>query len=162
VAFETADHWVTIFENLYYCYRIMPYGLPYLRAIKKERKLYLWDWSLCDNDAARFENLVASHLLKYCHFREDTEGEEMSLRFLRDSAGREIDFVVLKNGKPEFAVERKSGPRALSRNIRYFAQRTPIPHYYQVHLQAQGDDTEWPEAKARILPFTRFCELLHL
>jgi hypothetical protein len=35
--------------------------------------------------------------------------------------------VVLKNGKPEFAVECKSGPRTLSRNIRYFAQRTPIP-----------------------------------
>jgi len=162
VAFETADSWVTIFENLYYCYRIMPYGLPYLRAIKKERKLYLWDWSMCETDAARFENLVASHLLKYCHFREDTEGDDMSLRFLRDSQGREIDFVVLKNGKPEFAVECKSGPCGLSRNIRYFAERTPIPQFYQVHLEALGDDTEWPQAKARILPFTRLCELLKL
>jgi len=162
VAFETADNWVTIFENLYYCYRIMPYGLPHLRAIKKERKLYLWDWSLCESDAARFENLVASHLLKYCHFREDTEGDDMSLRFLRDSQGREIDFVVLKNGKPEFGVECKSGPRGLSRNIRYFAERSPIPQFYQVHLEAQGGDTEWPEAKARILPFTKLCELLKL
>jgi predicted AAA+ superfamily ATPase len=62
VAFETADKWVGIFEYLYYCFRIMPYGLPHLRAAKKERKLYLWDWSLCQDDAARFENLVASHL----------------------------------------------------------------------------------------------------
>jgi uncharacterized protein len=53
VAFETADKWVGIFENLYYCFRIMPYGLPHLRAGKKERKLYLWDWSLCENEAAR-------------------------------------------------------------------------------------------------------------
>jgi predicted AAA+ superfamily ATPase len=162
VAFETADHWVTIFENLYYCYRIMPYGPPYLRAIKKERKLYLWDWSLCESESARFENLVASHLLKYCHFREDTEGDDMSLRFLRDSAGREIDFVILKNGKPEFAVECKSGPRGLSKNIRYFAERSPIPQFYQVHLEARGDHTEWPEARARILPFTGLCELLKL
>ena len=162
VAFETADNWVTIFENLYYCYRIMPYGLPHLRAIKKDRKIYLWDWSVCESESARFENLVASHLLKYCHFREDTEGEDMSLRFLRDSEGREIDFVVLKNGKPEFAVECKSGSRGLSRNIRYFVARSPIPRFYQVHLEAQGADTEWPEAKARILPFTRFCELLKL
>ena len=162
VAFETADRWVGIFENLYYCYRIMPYGLPQLRAVKKERKLYLWDWSLCPNEAARFENLVASHLLKYCHFLEDTEGDDMSLRFLRDSNGRELDFVVLKNGKPEFAVECKSGDRVLSRNIAYFSQRTPIPRFYQVHLRAEGEDSEWLEGKARIMPFVRLCEELKL
>lgn len=160
VAFETADKWVGIFENLYYCFRIMPYGLPQLRAVKKEKKLYLWDWSLCQDEAARFENLVASHLLKYCHFHEDTEGDEMSLRFLRDANGREIDFVVLKNGKPEFAVECKSGGKALSRNIGYFSQRTPIPKFYQVHLEAGGMDAEWAEAKARVIPFVRFCETL--
>lgn len=162
VAFETADKWVTIFENLYYCYRIMPYGLPHLRAVKKERKLYLWDWSLCLNDAARFENLVASHLLKYCHFQEDTQGDDMSLRFLRDATGREIDFVVLRNGKPQFGVECKSGSTSLSKNIGYFSQRTPIPQFYQVHLDARGGDTEWSHAKARVLPFLKFCELLKL
>jgi len=161
VAFETADKWVTIFENLYYCFRIMPYGLPHLRASKKERKLYFWDWSLVPQAAARFENLVASHLLKYCHFLEDTEGDEMSLRFLRDASGREIDFVILKNGKPQFAVECKTGAQTLSKNINYFSQRTPIPYYYQVHMDGRTD-SEWPDAKARILPFVRFCELLKL
>ncbi len=160
VAFETADKWVGIFENLYYCFRVMPYGLPHLRAVKKERKLYLWDWSLCESEAVRFENLVASHLLKYCHFREDTEGDDMSLRFLRDSNGREIDFVVLKNGKPEFAVECKTGARDVSRNVVYFSRRTPIPRFYQVYLKDDGKDSEWPDAKARILPFVRFCEIL--
>jgi predicted AAA+ superfamily ATPase len=162
VAFETADKWVGIFENLYYCFRIMPYGLPHLRAVKKERKLYLWDWSLCQGEAARFENLVASHLLKYCHFREDTQGDDMSLRFLRDSNGREIDFVVLKNGKPEFAVECKSGDRNLSKNIVYFSQRTSIPRFYQVHLHGDGQDSEWADSKARVMPFLRFCETLRL
>jgi uncharacterized protein len=162
VAFETADSWVTIFENLYYCFRIMPYGLPHLRAVKKERKLYMWDWSLCENPAARFENIVASHLLKYCHLVEDTEGDEMSLRFVRDSVGREIDFIVLRNGKPEFGVECKSGGRGLSRNIVYFAARTNIPQFYQVHLEQGGGDSEWAESRARMLPFLRFCELLRL
>lgn len=35
-----AERWVGIFENLCYCFRLMPYGLP-LRAVKKEKKLYL-------------------------------------------------------------------------------------------------------------------------
>ena len=162
VAFETADKWVQIFENLYYCFRIMPYGPPHLRAIRKERKLYLWDWSLCQDEAVRFENLVASHLLKYCHLREDTQGDAMSLRFLRDSTGREIDFVVLCNDKPEFAVECKSSDRDLNRNIVYFAQRTAIPRFYQVHLNPAGQDSQWAQSRARILPFLRLCEELKL
>ncbi len=158
VAFETADRWVTILENLYYCFRISPYGLPRLRAMKKERKLYLWDWSVCSDESARFENLVASHLLKFCHFREDTEGDEMELRFVRDANGRELDFVVVENNKPLFAVECKTGGRNLSRNITYFSQRTDIPYFYQVHT---GDrDYERAELKARVIPVTRFCELL--
>jgi hypothetical protein len=31
---------------MYYCFRIPPYGAPKIRAVKKEQKLYLWDWSL--------------------------------------------------------------------------------------------------------------------
>ena len=39
VAFETAERWVTILENLYFCFRIQPYGLPRLRAAAR---LYGW------------------------------------------------------------------------------------------------------------------------
>ncbi len=158
VSFETADRWIGILENLYYCFRIQPYGVPTLRAARKERKLYMWDWSLCRDKAARFENLVASNLLKYCHWREDTEGDRMNLCFLRDSQGRELDFVVLRDGKPEFAVECKSGDRKLSRNIAYFAERVPIPLIYQVHLQQK--DVEFSQYRARILPITRLAAIL--
>lgn len=150
VAFETADRWITILENLYFCFRIQPYGLPKLRASRKEKKLYMWDWSLCDDLGARFENLVASNLLKYCHFIEDSEGDRMALMFVRDSIGRELDFVVVRNDKPVFAVECKTGERDISRNIVYFAERTNIPRFYQVH---QGQkDYEMPKFRARVLP----------
>ena len=65
---EAVDRWVTIFENLYFCFRIRPYGPKKINALKKDRKLFLWDWSLCVNPGPRFENMVASNLLKYCHF----------------------------------------------------------------------------------------------
>ena len=158
VAFETADRWIGILENLYFCFRIQPYGLPKLRAARKERKLYMWDWSVCENEAARFENLVASNLLKQCHWVEDTEGDRMEVRFVRDSQGRELDFVVVRNGKPEFAVECKTGEKNLSRNIAYFASRTGIPRFYQVHLGER--DYEMKEARARVLPFAVFSRIL--
>lgn len=158
VAFATTENWITILENLYYCYRIQPYGVSGLRAAKKEKKLYLWDWSLCDDSGARFENLVASQLLKFCHFQEDTEGHAMELRFLRDSEKREIDFVILKNKKPIFAVECKTGEKSLAPAIPYFAKRTVIPRFYQVHLGRKH--TFVHEAKAEILPFLKFVNHL--
>ena len=159
VDFKTAENWITILENLYYAYRIPPFGAPKIRAVKKEQKLYLWDWSQIQNPGARFENLVGSHLLKYCHFLEDTEGHRMELRFIRDTDRREIDFVVIKDRKPLFAVECKSGENSISRHIGYFAARTDIPAFYQVH---QGKKDFGQEKTGRVLPFAVFCKELKL
>ena len=150
----TVSRWTQILDNIYYSYRIMPYGPPRIRAVKKERKLYLWDWSAIEEPSLRFENMVAGHLLKYCHFLEDTEGERMELRFLRDTDRREIDFVVLKGKKPLFAVECKMGERNLSPHIPYFRDRTKIPKFYQVHLGTRHTEVD---KTVQIVPFWRFC-----
>ncbi len=155
---KTVERWLTILENLYLCFRISPFGPARVRAVKKERKLYLWDWSMTPEGGPRFENLVASQLLKYCHFIEDTEGHAMELRFLRDTDKREVDFVVLRDRKPLFAVECKSGERGVSPAIRYFAERTPIPRFFQVHLGGRHFET----GTTTVLPFRRFCQELSL
>lgn len=153
---HTVERWIDILEKVYYCFRIAPYGSPKIRAVKKEKKLYLWDWStLKNNPGAQFENLVASHLLKYCNYIEDSEGDEMELRYLRDTDLREMDFVVLKNKKPIFAVECKTGERQLSKHLLYFKERTSIPHFYQVHL---GEKDYVTEKNIRVLPFIKFCD----
>jgi predicted AAA+ superfamily ATPase len=128
--------------------------------MRKEKKLYLWDWSLCESEGARFENFVASHLLKYCHFLEDTEGHDMQLCFLRDREKRELDFVVIKNKKPLFGVECKTGEGPLSEQIKYFSPRTTIPNFYQVHLGTL--DCEHEAQRARVLPFATFCDAIGL
>ncbi len=156
VSHASVDRWITILSNLYLVFRIPPYGSPNIRAVKKEQKLYFWDWSQIEKKGSRFENMVASHLLKYCHFVEDTEGDAMELRFIRDTDKREIDFVVLKNRKPLFAVECKTGESNLSPAIQYFKERTPIPEFYQVH--AGEKDFGHEEKQGRVLPFTTFCK----
>jgi hypothetical protein len=153
IAHDTAERWITILENLHVCFRIAPFGAPRIRAVKKERKLYLWDWSMIEEPGARFENLIASHLLKLCHFIEDTEGHRMELRFLRDTDGREVDFVVLRDRKPQFAIEVKTGEKEISRAVRYFKARTAIGKWYQVHLGTKDAVVEG----VRILPFAKLC-----
>ncbi len=159
VDFKTVEKWLTILQNVYYCYRISPYGAPKIKAVKKEQKLYLWDWSELDADGPKWENFVASHLLKYSHFHEDSEGEKMELRFLRNSEGREVDFVVLKKNKPLFAVECKFGEGTLSPHIKYFAERTTIPKFYQVH---RGQRSTAISDRISILPFSEFCKEVNL
>lgn len=158
VAHETVERWLKIFERMYYCYRIPPYGPPKVRAVKKEQKLYLWDWSIVPDRGSRFENFVASQLLKYCHFVEDTEGFRMDLRFLRDTDKREIDFVVLKEGRPMFAVECKSGEKNINPSLFYFMKRTSIPRFYQVH---EGN-RDYEKDGVRVLPVHTFCRELSL
>lgn len=155
VSHATVGRWIDILDRLYMTFRISPFGSPKIRAVKKEQKLYFWDWTQNDSQGSRFENLVASHLLKYCHFLEDTKGYRTELRFIRDTDKREIDFVVIREKKPIFAVECKTGERALSPHISYFAKRTSIPAFYQVH---QGTRDFGHSASGRVLPFTTFCQ----
>lgn len=155
---KTVERWLGILENLYVCYRIAPFGPPRVRAIKKQQKLYLWDWSMVPEAGPRFENLVASQLLKYCHWMEDCEGHKMELRFLRDTDKREVDFVVLRDRKPIFAVECKTGERVPSPAISYYAERTSIPRFYQVHL----GDRHYERGPVTVIPFGRFCQELEL
>ena len=158
VAHETVERWLKIFERMYYCFRIPPYGPPRVRAVKKEQKLYLWDWSLVPEPGPRFENFIASSLLKYCHFLEDAEGFQMDLRFLRDTDKREIDFVVLKEGNPLFAVECKTGETQVNPSLYYFSERTKIPAFYQVHQGAK----DYKKKGVRVLPVHTFSKELLL
>jgi predicted AAA+ superfamily ATPase len=160
VAHQSVEHWLTIFERLYLCYRVPPFGSKRIRAVRKERKLYFYDWSRVPDAGPRFENMVAGHLLKYCHFIEDTEGFDMELRFIRDTDKREIDFVVLREGQPEFAVECKSGERTPSPACRYFRERTEISRFYQVHLGSK--DYGHAATGTRVLPLATFCRELKL
>ena len=158
VAHETVDRWINIFERMYYCFRIPPYGPRRIRAVKKEQKLYLWDWSIIPDSGPRFENFVASHLLKYCHFIEDTQGFEMDLRFLRDTDKREMDFVVLKDKKPLFAVECKTGEKNINPSMFYFMERTQIPKFYQVHTGTR----DYVKKGVRLIPFRKLIRELFL
>lgn len=157
---RSIDRWIEILERLYLCFRISPYGTSRVRAVKKARKLYLWDWAAVSEKGARFENMVAAQLLKYCHYREDHEGYRMELRYLRDKDEREIDFVVLQERKPMFAVECKSGEKELSKAISYYSKQTIIPRFYQVHLGKKTFGIA--EKGGQVIPFEELAEKLKL
>jgi predicted AAA+ superfamily ATPase len=132
VSHRAVSNWMNVLESFYYSYRIFPFASKRFRALKKEPKLYLWDWSEIPDDAARFENCVGSHLLKLIHFLQDYEGYRAELHYLRSIEKKEVDFLVTINGKPWFAVEVKLNDTNVAKSLHYFKKKLDIPFCYQV------------------------------
>jgi predicted AAA+ superfamily ATPase len=155
VSDKTIKRWVKILDSLYYCYLIPPFGSTKIKAIKKSQKLYLWDWSQIPDPGARFENMVASHLLKLCDYWQDVMGYRCELRYIRDERGREVDFVVLRDRKALFAVECKLTDSGISESMIEFMKKLDIPKWYQVHM---GTKNRVISPNFSVLPFADFCK----
>jgi predicted AAA+ superfamily ATPase len=140
ISHRTASHWLDILETFHYHFRIYPYTQKSYRSIKKAPKLYLWDWSEVKNEAERFENLIASHLIKFVSWLHDREGHRAKLYYLRDADQREVDFLVTVDEKPWFAVEVKTQNESASSYVTYFKEKLKIPFAYQV-IKKKGVDT---------------------
>lgn len=144
VAHKTVESWLSALERLYALFRIEPFGAPHLRAVKKERKHYLFDWTLVNDPAARFENLIAVHLLKWVHFRQDCLGEDVELRYFRDIDRREVDFVVTSPGtsptpRPDLLIEVKLDDAEVGRGLRYLKARFADGKAWQISLRGKKD-----------------------
>lgn len=135
VAFETVRSWIGILEKLDAIFRVPPYGPPRIKSVKKEQKVYFWDPPRAESEGARFENLVALHLLRLVDWARDVEGEKLELRYFRTRMGHEVDFVLLRRGKPWMAVEAKLAEQPLDAGLRYLLERVPIPYAFQVHAR---------------------------
>ena len=125
VSHKAIRNWVAALERLYARFRISPFGSPKIRAIKKAQKHYHFDWSLVPRRGPRLENLIAAHLLKWVHYRQDAEGLDLDLQFFRDTDGREVDFIVTDRRQPVLAVECKWSQSSPDRRLRYWKKRFP-------------------------------------
>ena len=139
VSHKTVARWLMILENLYMIFRIYPFGAPKIRAVKKEAKHYHMDWTVVKDIGARFENLTACHLLKWRHFMEDTEGRDVDLRYFRDIDKREVDFVLIEDGRPIHLIECKKGYRGKNRALKYLKERFPKAKATQIFLE-EGEE----------------------
>ncbi|WP_409994151.1 DUF4143 domain-containing protein [Rickettsia argasii] len=84
VSDQTIRRWLSLLEKHYYCFAIKPWSKNVVKSLIKEPQIYLWDWSQIKDIGTRFENLVASHLLKAVYFWNETGLGDFGLYCLRD------------------------------------------------------------------------------
>jgi hypothetical protein len=156
-AYATVRSWLGVLDILYYCFTIRPYSKKLSRALKAEPKLYLYDILRIPSEhaARRLENLAALHLLKACSFWTDSAQGEFDLRFIRDREKREVDFLVLRDGKPWMAVECKSGQKEPDENLERFSRILKPVHSIQL-VTDENHDRYYAESGIRVMGYQKF------
>jgi predicted AAA+ superfamily ATPase len=127
VAFETVRDWILLLEDFYYLFRLTPFTGSLARALKKEAKVYLYDWPEVTDEGARFENLVALHLYKAVQTWRATGEGDLGLHYLRDKEKREVDFVLTERRRPVCLVEVKRSDEQPAAALLRFQDRLRVP-----------------------------------
>jgi len=115
VAFDTVKSWLLLFDSFYLTFRLTPWTAKISRSILKEKKIYLFNFPVIEDEAARFENLVALELLRAIETWNDHGWGKFSLHYIRNKDKQEVDFLIAENNRPFLLAETKlsdDGPRA--------------------------------------------------
>lgn len=141
IAVDTVKRWIDLLERLHFGFVVRPWFTNVTKALRKEPKWFLRDWSGIDNPGQRAETLMACHLLKTVEGWTDLGLGNFELRYLRDKLKREVDFLVVRDRKPWMLVEVKTSDIRLSDSLRYFQTATKAKHAFQAvfelpHVQA--------------------------
>lgn len=162
VSDQTIRKWISMLELFYFGYLIRPWSRNITRAILKEPKFYLWDWSAITDPGARAENFIASHLKKATSFWSDRGLGKFDLLYIRTKDGKEVDFIITKNNDPWFLVEAKNSKvHSLNKNLYHFQEQTEAKHAFQVVIDMQYDDIDcFSYTKPVIVPAKTFLSQL--
>ena len=72
----------------------------------KELKIYFFDNGLVTvDDGTKFENFVAVSLLKLIYAKNDYEGKNFELKYLRTKVKKEIYFCLINTNEIEEVIE---------------------------------------------------------
>lgn len=133
VAPKTLKQWLAALERMYLIFAVRPYSKKIPRAIKKAPKVYFYDTGdVIGDEGVRYENLVATSLLKHLHFIEDSLGHRMELFYYRDKDGHEVDFVVCRDSLVINLIEAKLTDTQISKSLRYLAEKLNPPQALQL------------------------------
>lgn len=122
----TLKRYLDILQALYIVFTVQPWHHNIARAILQTPKVYFFDTGLVRGDEGiRFENAVATMLLKHSHFRQDVRGRSAGLHYIRTKDGAEVDFALSDDNRLTHLIECKLADPSLHRALAGFAAKFP-------------------------------------
>ncbi|MBS0422426.1 MAG: ATP-binding protein [Proteobacteria bacterium] len=142
VSVDTVTRWIELLVDLSQGFCVRPWFAGVPKALRKEPRWFLRDWSAVMDASARARTLIACHLLKAVEGWSDLGFGQFELRYVRDKRQREVDFLVLRDRRPWFLVAvGDTVPRGGEAPpvLRYFQRITRARHAF--HLVMNGSFT---------------------
>ncbi len=133
VSFPAVKSWLELFDHFYLTFRISPWTQKISRAILKEKKLYLFDYRLVPDAAARFENMVALELLRAVRSWNEWGWGNYGLHYLRNKEKKEIDFLLTNDRRPILLIETKLTDATPAPALREYQAILNVPAIQLVH-----------------------------
>jgi predicted AAA+ superfamily ATPase len=154
VSVDTIRRWMTLLESIYFSFRVRPWFRNVSKSLRKQPKVFPWDWSSVKDPGARVESFAASQLFKAVHWWTDLGLGQFELHYIRDTAQREVDFLISRDAEPWMMVEVKKSPNEpLSPALKHFAQILKVPHAFQAVMEMDAVDADCFEASRVGVPF---------
>jgi predicted AAA+ superfamily ATPase len=127
VSFKSIRSWIEVFERFFICFRLQPWSERIARGLKKQSKLYLYDYPQIEPSAARFENMVALELRRAVSTWNEWGWGTFDLFFVRNKDGQEADFLLTERRKPLLLIEAKESDVEISDALMKFQSRLQVP-----------------------------------
>ncbi|MFZ4652518.1 MAG: DUF4143 domain-containing protein, partial [Rubrivivax sp.] len=126
VAPGTLRRYLAILEALHIVFTVQPWHRNIARALLQAPKVYFLDTGLVKGDAGlQFENAVAVMLRAHVQWRQDVQGLDTELHYLRTKDGAEVDFCIVEDGAPTQLVECKQSDTRLAPALVRFSEQFP-------------------------------------
>lgn len=124
----TVKKYIQILEALYIVFRVSPFSHNIARSLLKEPKIYFFDTGLVKgNEGIKFENFVATCLLKHVFGKTDYLGEDYALKYLQTKEKHEVDFALVHDNQVEKMIEVKITDHSIGKGISYFREKYQLP-----------------------------------
>jgi predicted AAA+ superfamily ATPase len=127
VSFKSVQAWIEVLERFYLCFRVRPWHHKIARSLKKQAKLYLYDYPQVESPAVRFENMVAVELWRAVSHWNEWGWGVYALWYIRNKDGQEVDFLITERRRPWLLIEAKEAETEVAPALRKFQERLKIP-----------------------------------
>lgn len=125
---NTVKKYIQILEVLYVVFRVTPFSKNIARSLLKEPKIYFFDTGFVKGDSgAKFENLIATCLLKHVFSKVDYQAEPFSLHYLHTKEKQEVDFALVCDSQIQKIIEVKYADANINPQLRYFHEKYQLP-----------------------------------
>lgn len=136
VSVDTVCRWIDALCSLHLGFLIKPWFKNVSRSLRKEPKWFLRDWAAIDDPGDKAETFIGCHLLKAVEGWNDMGLGDFQLGYLRDKEQREVDFLLVRDGKPWSLVEVKQHEEVISSSLKHYQDQIKAPFAFQVVINA--------------------------